>query len=750
MSPADALDYSKVKLALMQRFRYTKEGYRERFREAKPDDRETRKQFAARLAGYFDRWIEIAGVERTFEALRDKVLVEQFLQSCSSRLSVFLRERDCHTLEEVASKADLYLEAQIPTGAIKPKVEELAKKSSTEDTERAARGGSRKTIRCFLCNKVGHKAENCRSRPSTSKTLTCWSCGRTGHRANTCGSTLDNRPQASCVWTVPSHTRCTEADESYVTLQDGAKIPVVNAAVGRAPKFLVENMPVVEGRLGDRKITVLRDTGCNTVVVRKEMIPPESFTGTLSPVFLLDRTVRYVPEAEILVRTPYFTGKVMAKCLSNPLYDLVLGNVPMVRGVNDPDPNWNQVEEMRPARRLVAQTSTGEREEDSREGIVEKLQEGSSEPLQTAAPSFEPRSNEPMLTANTIETGRNKDLPRQPKTGLIVPQVSPLEATAEEMLTEQRNDESLKKCFRNIGKVTTKHGGRTTLKFFLRNNLLYRSCTFSSGRKTKQLVLPEKFRRTVVTMAHDGIMSGHQGINNTIGLVAEEFFWPGMQSEIRRYVRSCDVCQRTVPKGRVGKAPLGTMPTIATPFQRVAIDIIGPITPKSDSGERYILTMVDVATRYPDAVALRTIGTPEVAEALMDMFTRYGVPEEILSDRGSNFTSDLMKEVSRLLSMRHLLTTPYHPMCNGLVERFNGTIKQMLRRMCQERPRDWDRYLPALLFAYREVPQSSSRFSPFELLYGRRVRGPLTILREVWSNEAMTQEMKTSYGYVLE
>lgn len=524
MSPADALDYSKVKLALMQRFRYTKEGYRERFREAKPDDGETRKQFAARLAGYFDRWIEIAGVERTFEALRDKVLVEQFLQSCSSRLSVFLRERDCHTLEEVASKADLYLEAQIPTGASKPKVEELAKKSSTEDTERAARGGSRKTIRCFLCNKVGHKAENCRSRPSTSKTLTCWSCGRTGHRANTCGSTLDNRPQASCVWTVPSHTRCTEADESYVTLQDGAKIPVVNAAVGRAPKFLVENMPVVEGRLGDRKITVLRDTGCNTVVVRKEMIPPESFTGTLSPVFLLDRTVRYVPEAEILVRTPYFTGKVMAKCLSNPLYDLVLGNVPMVRGVNDPDPNWNQVEEMRPARRLVAQTSTGEKEEDSREGIVEKVQEGSSEPLQTAAPSFEPRSNEPMLTANTIETGRNKDLPRQPKTGLIVPQVSPLEATAEEMLTEQRNDESLKKCFRNIGKVTAKHGGRTTLKFFLRNNLLYRSCTFSSGRKTKQLVLPEKFRRTVVTMAHDGIMSGHQGMNNTIGLVAEEFF----------------------------------------------------------------------------------------------------------------------------------------------------------------------------------------------------------------------------------
>ena len=81
-----------------------------------------------------------------------------------------------------------------------------------------------------------------------------------------------------------------------------------------------------------------------------------------------------------------------------------------------------------------------------------------------------------------------------------------------------------------------------------------------------------------------------------------------------------------------------------------------------------------------------------------------------------------MKEVSRLLSMKQLVTTPYHPMCNGLVERFNGTMKQMLKRMCAERPKDWDRYLPALLFAYREVPQESLGFSPFELLYGRTVR----------------------------
>ena len=116
---------------------------------------------------------------------------------------------------------------------------------------------------------------------------------------------------------------------------------------------------------------------------------------------------------------------------------------------------------------------------------------------------------------------------------------------------------------------------------------------------------------------------------------------------------------------------------------------------------------MDFATRYPEAVALKNITTTTVAEALMSIFARVGVPEEGLSDRGTQLTSDMMKEVGRLLSLKQLTTTPYHPQCNGLVERFNATLKSMLKRMCSERPRDWDRYIDALLFAYREAPQES-------------------------------------------
>jgi len=108
-------------------------------------------------------------------------------------------------------------------------------------------------------------------------------------------------------------------------------------------------------------------------------------------------------------------------------------------------------------------------------------------------------------------------------------------------------------------------------------------------------------------LAHDSIMSGHQGVKKTYDRVIEHFFWPGVHGDVVRYCRSCDICQRTVTKGRVSKLPLGKMPLIDLPFKRVAVDLVGPIAPVTDQGNRYILTMVDYATRYPEATPLMSI-----------------------------------------------------------------------------------------------------------------------------------------------
>lgn len=100
--------------------------------------------------------------------------------------------------------------------------------------------------------------------------------------------------------------------------------------------------------------------------------------------------------------------------------------------------------------------------------------------------------------------------------------------------------------------------------------------------------------------------------------------------------------------------------------------------------------------------------------------------------------------------LRQLTTTPYHPMCNGLVERFNGTLKQILRRLCADRPKDWDKCLSAALFAYRDATQESLGFLPFKLVYGRTVRGPMTIFREVLTKEVNDPEVHSTYQYIVD
>ena len=167
----------------------------------------------------------------------------------------------------------------------------------------------------------------------------------------------------------------------------------------------------------------------------------------------------------------------------------------------------------------------------------------------------------------------------------------------------------------------------------------------------------------------------------------------------------------------------------------MSVDIVGPVYPASNRGHRYILTMIDHASRYPEAVCLKYITAESVAEGLVSVFCRVGIPKEILSDQGSQFMSEVMKEVNRLLSIKQLITAPYHPMCNGLVENLNGTLRGMLKKVCADQPKEWDRYVGPLLFAYREIPQESTGFSPFELLYGRTIRGPLQILQDLWTRE---------------
>ena len=233
------------------------------------------------------------------------------------------------------------------------------------------------------------------------------------------------------------------------------------------------------------------------------------------------------------------------------------------------------------------------------------------------------------------------------------------------------------------------------------------------------------------------------GRNKTTQWTLHRFYWPTIFRDVKEFCRTCPDCQKA--SSRKGpRAPLIPLPVIEEPFRRIMMDIVDPL-PRSWLGNKYILVLCDYATRYPKALPLKTIDAEHVAEALINVFAGWGVQREILTDQGSNFTSQLLAELYRLLGVKALRTSPYHPQTDGLVERFNQTLKAMLRKTVTEEGKDWDKLLPYVLFAYREVPQVSTGFSPFELLYGREVRGPLDVLRESWEADEKSNESVVSH-----
>ncbi|KAL1269051.1 hypothetical protein QQF64_031340 [Cirrhinus molitorella] len=164
------------------------------------------------------------------------------------------------------------------------------------------------------------------------------------------------------------------------------------------------------------------------------------------------------------------------------------------------------------------------------------------------------------------------------------------------------------------------------------------------------------------------------------------------------------------------------------------MDLIGPL-PKSAQGHEHILVIVDYATRYPEAIPLRKATAKNIAQELFLLCTRVSIPSEILTDQGTPFMSKLMADLCRLLRVKQLRTTVHHSQTDGLVERFNQTLKQMLKRVAAEDKKDWDLLIPYVLFGIREVPQASTGFTPFELLFGRQPRGLLDVAKEAWEQQ---------------
>ena len=225
-------------------------------------------------------------------------------------------------------------------------------------------------------------------------------------------------------------------------------------------------------------------------------------------------------------------------------------------------------------------------------------------------------------------------------------------------------------------------------------------------------------------------MSGHLGINKTYHKIINHFYWPGLKSDVSKYCKTCHTCQMVgKPNQTIPKAPLQPIPAFDEPFSRILIDCVGPL-PRTKSGNEYLLTIMCTSTRFPEAIPLRNIKTKSIVKALIKFFTFVGLPKSVQSDQGSNFMSGILQQVMHELGIKQYRSSIYHPESQGALERFHQTLKNMIRSYCFDTEKDWDEGIHLLLFAVRESVQESLGFSPFQLVFGHSVRGPLKLLKE--------------------
>ena len=234
-----------------------------------------------------------------------------------------------------------------------------------------------------------------------------------------------------------------------------------------------------------------------------------------------------------------------------------------------------------------------------------------------------------------------------------------------------------------------------------------------------RLVVPRSSIASVLEDAHAVPMSGHQGINRTVARVAASFFWPGWRRDVANFVRGCKSCQQR--KDPVTVHPVPAIPVISNgPNDLIAMDLQGPLNLTAE-GNQYILVIQDLFTKYVAVVGIKDASGIAVADAFLKHWIgTFGIPHRLLTDNGRNLGSAVLEDVTVLLKIKRVWTSPYRPQTDGSVERFNRTLNAMLSHYVNHLQDNWDEYLPLLALAYNSTYNYSAQQTPYYLMMGRQ------------------------------
>ena len=695
-------DYDQVKSLILKSYELIPEAYRQKFRELRKIPQQTYVEFAHLKSQAFDEWCRSRDV-CDFEKLRELMLVEEFKQCVSRDLKVFLEESNVYVLEEAAKKADEY--ALSHKTHFRPKVSSFGDKFG-EYSEKGKFGKNFPGKGISAPSKVG----------TGNRDIECYFCHRRGHVKNDCFlwkkkktvSLVSNHEisKLSGLSVSKCHNQGLEGYRQYIHK---------GKVCSNANQSSIKN------------VVMLRDTGAMQSLILRKSLPPD-FVSKQSEFVLLGGfpdTVTSCPVEDLFLESSLVKGQVRLAVVDKlPIngVDVIIANdlmntektftsseaVPLVT------PRPNPTEHTDKLFTVAAVTRSKEKKEN--EQYLSNLGDLFCTDVAVGGSKF----GEGILGTE----GREGD-----KTLWDV----------HSLIKEQKEDSTLLRLREKVVESDCVDYARPVFK--LRDQILVRvSRPFYESADAynvlTQIVVPSVYRLKILKLAHENILSGHFGVSKTCKRILQNFYWPRLKKDVKWFVKSCHQCQVVgSPNIKVTKAPLKPIPVVKEPFHEILIDIVGPL-PKTKAGYIYLLTILDRTTRYPEAVPLRSMKADKVVQALVEFFSRYGLPESIQSDCGTNFTSKFFKDKMKELGVKHMTSSPYHPQSQGSIERFHQTLKTLFKKYCGEENNNWDKELPYLLFAIRSIPNDSLGLSPFDLVYGHNVRGPLDIIREHWEGDS--------------
>lgn len=764
MDPDVVKDYEKMRDALLREFQLTPNSYLQRFNTLKRAPEETAVMYASRLRSLLEYYLDSRQV-KTYDKLKELLLCDRIKvtlsESCLNHvLSVEnTTEQGWLGVAELTAAIDRYSSSN-PLD--KPRAYAIGQKPSFESDARARakpspskqtsspslgeESGSAESSRkhdearinsggkrCNLCNSRYHLAYACPKNQSNrfnqarntsrndEKYLKRINVCRADNAEENVNEKADLNPndlgEARSEATNKVHrVSVMEPTDDVINNEERSEISA-KGSIEVTPAEFFTGLNYITVEVSDqldpgsgRVVSALADSGANVCVIKKSLVDGwdcipiaevklVGFVGDPVPANVIDLYVRLIDDD---CGKNEITRYVAIKCaVSNQIHEELILTTDVVNKLLHPkDARCRQVEV----------------ENDSDEELT-----GDRNPQNNT--QFD---HQTLTLANDLQdliqtvTEENPDVVN----GDYNYHSDSGSASVTELITEQKQDESLRKCWEL---ASNDKGG-----FVVKDGILYHNEKVLS-QSFLQLCLPINRRLTVLRLAHD-TAGGHLAARKTRDRIRFTFYWPSLMRDVRKYIQECEICQKRARITSRDRVPITPIPRAERAFAHWFMDCAGPLfNQKVDFN--YALILVDSATRWPAAYALRSLTAKNFCDAILQLWQFTGCGNEVSSDCGSNFTSQLTQEFMKRLGCSPRFTTPGHPQGNGLAERMVGSVKSMISKLAADHPQQWHKYLGFALWALREVPNETTGVPPWVLAFGHLPRGPLSILKETWIGE---------------